>query len=108
MKQYIKQTDKVIKVNLRQLVIFLAVYRLVAGIFYIRLVNRLLRLSLQEAGYSYLTMGNMRAFLLRPFTVICALAALGLAAVMVLLEAGAHLAVYKPLWGLKRWISCPY
>ena len=50
MKQYIKQTDKVIKVNLRQLVIFLAVYRLVAGIFYIRLVNRLLRISLQEAG----------------------------------------------------------
>lgn len=102
MKQYIKQTDKVIKVNLRQLVIFLAVYRLVAGIFYIRLVNRLLRLSLQEAGYSYLTMGNMRAFLLRPFTVICALAALGLAAVMVLLEAGAHLAVYKASVGLEK------
>lgn len=50
MKQYIRQTDKVIKVNLRQLVIFLAVYRLVAGIFYISLVNRLLRLSPQAAG----------------------------------------------------------
>ena len=46
MKQYIKQTDKVIKVNLRQLVIFLAVYRLVAGIFYIRLAVSYTHLTL--------------------------------------------------------------
>ena len=74
MKQFIKQTDEVVKWNLRQLVVFEVLYRLVAGAFYVRMVNALLRFSLHMAGYSYLTMSNMRAFFLRPVTVGCAAA----------------------------------
>ncbi len=61
MNRLIKETDQVIKLNLRQLVIFEVLFRLVAGTFYIRLVNQLLRFSLRMAGYSYLTMSNMGA-----------------------------------------------
>ena len=75
MNRLIKETDQVIKLNLRQLVIFEVLFRLVAGTFYIRLVNQLLRFSLRMAGYSYLTMSNMGAFLLRPATIVCALLA---------------------------------
>lgn len=46
MNRLIKETDQVIKLNLRQLVIFEVLFRLVAGTFYIRLVNQLLRFSL--------------------------------------------------------------
>lgn len=69
MKLFLKLTDEVIKQNLRQLVLFTFLYRLVAGIFYIKTVNCILRFSLHMAGYSYLTTGNLRAFLLRPVTV---------------------------------------
>ena len=36
MKLFLKLTDEVIKQNLRQLVLFTFLYRLVAGIFYIK------------------------------------------------------------------------
>ena len=55
MKLFLKLTDNVIKQNLRQLVLFTFLYRLVAGIFYVKTVNGILRLSLHMAGYSYLT-----------------------------------------------------
>lgn len=38
MKLFLKLTDKVIRQNLRQLVLFTLLYRLVAGIFYIKTV----------------------------------------------------------------------
>ena len=89
MNRLIKETDQVIKLNLRQLVIFEVLFRLVAGTFYIRLVNQLLRFSLRMAGYSYLTMSNMGAFLLRPATIVCALLAAVLGAMGM--KAGAYL-----------------
>lgn len=95
MKQFIKQTDEVVKWNLRQLVVFEVLYRLVAGAFYVRMVNALLRFSLHMAGYSYLTMSNMRAFFLRPVTVGCAALALAVLAVIFLLETGSLLTLYQ-------------
>ena len=71
MKTFFRETYQVLRVNLRQLVLFEILYRLVAGAFYIRLVNLLLKISLRAAGYSYLTMSNLAAFLLRPVTVGC-------------------------------------
>lgn len=59
MKLFLKLTDNVIKQNLRQLVLFTFLYRLVAGIFYVKTVNGILRFSLHMAGYSYLTIGNL-------------------------------------------------
>ena len=54
MNRLIKETDQVIKLNLRQLVIFEVLFRLVAGTFYIRLVNQLLRFS--SVSYTHLTL----------------------------------------------------
>ena len=95
MSRLIKETDQVIKLNLRQLVIFEVLFRLVAGTFYIRLVNQLLRFSLHMAGYSYLTMSNMGAFLLRPVTIICVVLAAVLGMVLMVLEIGGLLTAYQ-------------
>ena len=47
MKLFLKLTDNVIKQNLRQLVLFTFLYRLVAGIFYVNTVNGILRFRVQ-------------------------------------------------------------
>ena len=47
MKTFFRETYQVLRVNLRQLVLFEILYRLVAGAFYIRLVNLLLKISLR-------------------------------------------------------------
>lgn len=86
MKHFLRQTDEVIKWNLRQLVVFVILYRLAAGIFYIRAVNGLLRFSLSMAGYSYLTLGNLGAFLWHPFTLPCVALALMGGMVLVTVE----------------------
>ena len=53
MKLFLKLTDNVIKQNLRQLVLFTFLYRLVAGIFYVKTVNGILRFSLHMVQLPY-------------------------------------------------------
>lgn len=81
--------------NLRQLAVFIALYRLVAGTFYIRLVNQLLRFSLRAAGYSYLTMSNMGAFLWRPVTAVCAVLGAAAGMILILIEIGGLITAYQ-------------
>ena len=95
MKGFIKETDQVIKLNLRQLVVFEVLFRLVAGTFYIRLVSQLLRFSLRMAGYSYLTMSNMGAFLLRPATLVCGALAALLGMALMVAEVGGLITAYQ-------------
>ena len=94
MKLFLKLTDNVIKQNLRQLVLFTFLYRLVAGIFYVKTVNGILRFSLHMAGYSYLTIGNLRAFLLHPFTIPFVIFILLLGMIFLLIETGAMVTAY--------------
>ena len=74
--------------NLRQLVVFETVYRLVAGAFYVRLADSLLRFSLERAGYSYLTLSNLEEFLLHPLTAASLLLLLALGALLIAGEVG--------------------
>ncbi len=94
MKLFLKFTDEVIKQNLRQLVLFTLLYRLVAGIFYVKTVNAILRFSLHRAGYSYLTIGNLRSFLLRPLTIILVLFILVFGMICLMIETGAMIMAY--------------
>lgn len=95
MNRLLRETDQVIKWNLRQLVVFEVLYRLVAGTFYIRLVNQLLRFSLRMAGYSYLTMSNMGAFLWRPATIACVAVAGAVGMVLLVIETGGLITAYQ-------------
>lgn len=95
MNRLLRETDQVMKWNLRQLVVFEVLYRLVAGTFYIRLVNQLLRFSLRMAGYSYLTMSNMGAFLWRPVTIACVGAAVAVGMVLLVIETGGLITAYQ-------------
>lgn len=95
MKTFFRETYQVLRVNLRRLVLFEILYRLVAGAFYIRLVNLLLKISLRAAGYSYLTMSNLAAFLLRPVTVGCAMVLVLVGAFLMVVELGGLMTAYQ-------------
>ena len=95
MNRLIRETDQVIKLNLRQLAVIEVLFRLVAGTFYIRLANQLLRFSLRMAGYSYLTMSNMGAFLWRPLTIVCVAAAIAVGMVLMVVEIAGLITAYQ-------------
>ena len=59
MKTLVRETYQIIKLNGRNLLLFEALYRLLTGILYLRLVNAGLKFSLDRAGYTYLTAGNV-------------------------------------------------
>ncbi len=95
MNRLLRQTDEIVRLNLRQLVAFEVLYRLVTGSFYIKLADQLLRFSLRAAGYSYLTMSNMGAFLLHPVTILSLLLVLILGMGLMLFEIGGLLTAYQ-------------
>ncbi len=105
MKKFILQTNEVMKVNLRQLVVFQAVYRLVAGAFYVRLADSLVRFSLEKAGYSYLTMSNLGEFLLRPWTAVSIVLLLFVGAFLIAAEVGGILTAYQAA-AYSRRVDC--
>ena len=74
---------------------FEVLFRLVAGTFYIRLANQLLRFSLRMAGYSYLTMSNMGAFLWRPLTIVCVAAIIAVGMVLMVVEIAGLITAYQ-------------
>lgn len=95
MKTLVRETYQIIKLNGRNLLLFEALYRLLTGILYLRLVNAGLKFSLDRAGYTYLTAGNVWDFLLKPWTlaVFVLLAAAGL--LLIMIEIGGLLTVYS-------------
>ena len=95
MKTLVRETYQIIKLNGRNLLLFEALYRLLTGILYLRLVNAGLKFSLDRAGYTYLTAGNVWDFLLKPWTlaVFVLLTAAGL--LLIMIEIGGLLTVYS-------------
>lgn len=69
MKILTQETFQLIKFNWKNFLAFEIIYRLISGPLYLRLFNISLKLSLKMAGYSYLTLGNLGAFLLKPGTI---------------------------------------
>jgi glycerophosphoryl diester phosphodiesterase len=68
MKILTKETWKLIRQNWYNLCLFELLYRGLTCPLYLRLVNRGLQFALQMAGYSYLTVENLRGFILQPWT----------------------------------------
>ncbi len=80
MRRSLHDTGELIRFNGRNLLLFLAGYRLTAASAYVQLLGAGMRFSLGRAGYSYLTVENAGRVLACPWTipVVLALMALGL------------------------------
>lgn len=95
MKQLGKEVYQLIKINLKNLLIFVIVYRLITGPLFFQIVNYGLRFSLKMAGYSYLTMGNALGFLLKPWTIITLLAVGMIGLLFMMIEIGGLITAYS-------------
>lgn len=95
MKTLTKETYQMIKLNLKNLLIFEVVYRLIAGTVLLQAMNYGLRFSLRMAGYSYLTMGNLGHFLIKPWTILVILGITLLGLLLIMIEAGGLIAAYS-------------
>lgn len=84
-----------IKLNLKNLLIFEIVYRLITGPILLQAMNYGLRYALRMAGYSYLTMGNLGRFLIRPWTILIILGFVVLGLLLMMIEAGGFITAYS-------------
>lgn len=95
MWRLVKETYQLIKINLKHLLVFEIVYRLITGPIFLQLFNRALRFSLKQAGYSYLTMGNAWRFLLKPWTLVMILCVGAIGVLFIMVEVGGLITAYS-------------
>lgn len=95
MRTLTKETFQIIKLNRKNLLIFEMVYRIVTFSLFAQAMNHGLRFALRMAGYSYLTLGNLGRFLVKPWTVLVLLGLLVLGMAFLLIEAGGLVTAYS-------------
>lgn len=91
----IKRTIHILRINLKEILLFEILYRLAAGILFFSLFTRGMSLAIKVSGYSYLTTKNIGLFLLRPFTILALLVVLGIGVVLLVIEFASLLAVFQ-------------
>lgn len=69
-KNYLKNTFKIIKFNLKTLIKFELFYKFILAIILIPMVIGIFNLTMNLTGYTYLTIENILSFLLNPITII--------------------------------------
>lgn len=84
MKILAKETWQIVRLNLKNVLLFEFLYRAITLPVFLRFANRGLRFALKMAGYSYLTAGNIGVFLIRPWTVLTILV-VGIVGTMLLI-----------------------
>lgn len=86
MGNYLKRIKTDIILNLKAIIIFETVYRVLSAILLWELFNRGISLALQLSGYSYLTVENLLSFICRPATVIIMLLLMAIIFLLQMLE----------------------
>lgn len=81
-----KEIWLIIKNNFKQVILFEFIYRIITIPLYLALLEQMINFSLDMAGYSYLTAGNIGAFLMQPWTLAAVLIMGGLGLVLLFVE----------------------
>ena len=69
-KNYLKDTFKMIRYNLKTLIEFEFLYRIILGLILIPIAIGSFILTMKLTGYTYLTLENISSFILNPITII--------------------------------------
>lgn len=70
MKKIAKETWQMLRLNLKNILLFELLYRIVTIPLYLQLLNRGVRFALRMAGYRYLTAANIGFFMIKPWTLV--------------------------------------
>lgn len=90
-----KETWKIFKFNQKNAFVFAFLFRLVTTIFYLLVLNKSLLFALRMAGYSYLTVSNIGAFLLKPWTILTMFLLAVIGVLILTLETGCFLTLFQ-------------
>lgn len=72
-KREFKDTGRIVKLNIGNILLFELAYRLLTLPLLFKTVNALIKGALKMSGYSYVTVSNLGAFLVKPWTVLAVL-----------------------------------
>lgn len=95
MKTAAKQAIQLLKSNFWHVLLVIVSYRLLIGSLYIKLIIHGMRFALKMADYSYLTMGNIGPFCLKPWTIAVTLGLLAIGLIIILLEISFLVTAYQ-------------
>lgn len=94
MRNLTRETWQVIKLNIKNVLLFEVLFRLITFPIYLQMVSRGLKLALKAAGYSYVTAENIGAFLLKPGTLVYMLVVALTGLILMSVEIGALLTAF--------------
>lgn len=86
MRTFTRETYQILKLNIKNILIFEILYRLITAPIFFQVINFGIRFSLDRAGYSYLTMENFGRFLMKPWTIVMAALILVMGCLFVAVE----------------------
>lgn len=92
---FTKETCQILKINIKNILIFELLYRLMTGPIFLQILNWAVKFSLNRAGYSYLTLNNLVPFLLKPWTMIVILVIGTTGLFLIMVEVGAFITAYS-------------
>lgn len=86
---------QILRVNLKEVLVFEILYRLAVSVMFFSLFTRGLELAIKCSGYSYLTAKNVAFFLMKPVTIVVLVITLGLGMLLMLVETSSLLSAFQ-------------
>lgn len=94
-RKEVRDTGQILKVNMANILLFELAYRLLTLPLLFQAVNELVKLSLRWSGYSYVTVSNLKSFLLKPGTVFAVLAIAFSVMIQLVIEVGGLMTAFE-------------
>lgn len=101
----VRDTGQIIKFNMKNLILFEVVYRLITAPIYLQLINLAVKAVLKINGYSFLTLGNLGKTLLNPATIPILLAVSLVGLLILLVEIGGLITTFS---GAAYYLRIPW
>lgn len=101
----IRDTGQIIKFNMKNLLIFEVVYRLITAPIYLRLLELGVKAALRLNGYSFLTLGNLGKVLMHPGTILILLFISLVGVLILLVEIGGLITAFA---GAAYYLKLPW
>lgn len=105
MRRLLRETGQIIKFNIKNLLLFEVIYRLVTAPIYLRFMDLGIKAILKLNGYSFLTLGNLGKILLNPGTILILLGVSLVGVLILTVEIGGLITAFS---GAAYYLKLPW
>ena len=105
MRRLVRETGQIIKFNMKNLILFEVIYRLVTAPIYLRLMDLGIKAVLKLNGYSFITLGNLGKVLLHPGTILILLGLSLIGVLIITVEIGSLITTFS---GAAYYLRLPW